>query len=162
MPIKIYLDQGHNPENPNAGAEANGVREQDISYAVGQALYALLEENPDFVTEYARTRDHTVAGREKTSLPKCTTCQQFIYQDVVRDYSGTDGWRNAIYDCCTAKQAKAKYAISVAEKIVSVSDANRKIPPKIKSLLNAMDTIMSNEGGFHNATIAETTTNSQS
>ena len=121
-----------------------------------------VEENPDFVTEYARTRDHTVAGREKTSLPKCTTCQQFIYQDVVRDYSGTDGWRNAIYDCCTAKQAKAKYAISVAEKIVSVSDANRKIPPKIKSLLNAMDTIMSNEGGFHNATIAETTTNSQS
>ena len=121
-----------------------------------------VEENPDFVTEYARTRDHTVAGREKTSLPKCTTCQQFIYQDVVRDYSGTDGWRNAIYDCCTAKQAKAKYAISVAEKIVSVSDANRKIPPKIKSFLNAMDTIMSNEGGFHNATIAETTTNSQS
>lgn len=122
----------------------------------------LIEGDTDFVSEYVRTRDHTVAGREKTSLPKCTVCQQFIYQDVIRDYSGTDGWRNAIYDCCTAKQAKAKYAIGVAEKIVSVSDESRRIPPKINSLLDAMIPIMSNEGEFHDATITETTTNSQS
>ena len=70
--------------------------------------------------------------------------------------------RNAIYDCCTAKQAKAKYAIGVAEKIVSVSDESRRIPPKINSLLDAMSAIMSNEGEFHDATITETTTNSQS
>lgn len=122
----------------------------------------LIEGDTDFVSKYVRTRDHTVAGREKTSLPKCTVCQQFIYQDVIRDYSGTDGWRNAIYDCCTAKQAKAKYAIGVAEKIVSVSDESRRIPPKINSLLDAMSPIMSNEGEFHYATITETTTNSQS
>lgn len=122
----------------------------------------LIEGDTDFVSEYVRTRDHTVAGREKTSLPKCTVCQQFIYQDVIRDYSGIDGWRNAIYDCCTAKQAKAKYAIGVAEKIVSVSDESRRIPPKINSLLDAMSPIMSNEGEFHDATITETTTNSQS
>lgn len=122
----------------------------------------LIEGDTDFVSEYVRTRDHTVAGREKTSLPKCTVCQQFIYQDVIRDYSGIDGWRNAIYDCCTAKQAKAKYAIGVAEKIVSVSDESRRIPPKINSLLDAMSAIMSNEGEFHDATITETTTNSQS
>lgn len=122
----------------------------------------LIEDDTDFVSEYVRTRDHTVAGREKTSLPKCTVCQQFIYQDVIRDYSGTDGWRNAIYDCCTAKQAKAKYAIGVAEKIVSVSDESRRIPPKINSLLDAMSPIISNEGEFHYATITETTTNSQS
>ena len=122
----------------------------------------LIEGDTDFVSEYVRTRDHTVAGREKTSLPKCTVCQQFIYQDVIRDYSGTDGWRNAIYDCCTAKQAKAKYAIGVAEKIVSVSDESRRIPPKINSLLDAMSPIMSNEGEFHDATITETTKNSQS
>lgn len=62
----------------------------------------------------------------------------------------------------TAKQAKAKYAIGVAEKIVSVSDESRRIPPKINSLLDAMSPIMSNEGEFHYATITETTTNSQS
>lgn len=121
-----------------------------------------IEGDPNFVSEYVRTRDHTVAGREKTNLPKCTTCQQFIYQDVVRDYSGTDGWRNALYDCCTAKQAKAKYAIGVAEKIVSVPDENRRIPPKIKTLLDAMRPIMRTEGELHDATITETVTNSQS
>lgn len=67
-----------------------------------------------------------------------------------------------IYDCCTAKQAKAKYATEVAEKIVSISDENRWIPPKIKSLLDAMNFIVSNEGEPRDAAITETTTNSQS
>ena len=30
--IKVFIDQGHNPTNPNAGAEGNGLREQDIVY----------------------------------------------------------------------------------------------------------------------------------
>ena len=33
MAIKIYVDQGHNPRNPNAGAEGNGYREQDLVYS---------------------------------------------------------------------------------------------------------------------------------
>lgn len=36
--MKIYIDQGHNPRNPNAGAEGNGLREQDITYKVGVEL----------------------------------------------------------------------------------------------------------------------------
>ncbi len=35
MAIKIYIDQGHNPMNPNAGAEGNGYREQDLVYTIG-------------------------------------------------------------------------------------------------------------------------------
>ena len=42
MPVRIYLDQGHNPENPNSGAEANGFREQDLVYAIGQRTAAML------------------------------------------------------------------------------------------------------------------------
>lgn len=42
MPEKIYIDQGHNPVNPNAGAEGNGYREQDIVYEIGQRLAELL------------------------------------------------------------------------------------------------------------------------
>ena len=38
MAIKIYIDQGHNPVNPNAGSEGNGLREQDIVYRIGQLL----------------------------------------------------------------------------------------------------------------------------
>lgn len=35
MAIKVYIDQGHNPTNPNAGAEGNGYREQDLVYRIG-------------------------------------------------------------------------------------------------------------------------------
>lgn len=42
MAIKIYLDQGHNPVNPNAGAEGNGFREQDLVYSIGQRAASML------------------------------------------------------------------------------------------------------------------------
>ena len=44
--IKVFIDQGHNPTNPNAGAEGNGLREQDIVYEVGRRLAILLNANP--------------------------------------------------------------------------------------------------------------------
>ena len=34
MPIRIFIDQGHNPQGVNAGAEGFGLREQDVNYAV--------------------------------------------------------------------------------------------------------------------------------
>ncbi len=43
MAIRIYIDQGHNPQNPNAGAEGNGYREQDLVYTIGREFAALLE-----------------------------------------------------------------------------------------------------------------------
>ena len=45
MPTKIYIDQGHNPVNPNAGSEGNGLREQDIVYEIGQLTADLLRAN---------------------------------------------------------------------------------------------------------------------
>lgn len=32
---RIYIDQGHNPVNPNAGAEGSGFREQDLVQRIG-------------------------------------------------------------------------------------------------------------------------------
>lgn len=54
MAIKIFIDQGHNPVNPNAGAEAFGVREQDVNYEVGVRLAALLNSNPNFEARLSR------------------------------------------------------------------------------------------------------------
>lgn len=45
MATKIYIDQGHNPVNPNAGAEGNGYREQDLVYEIGVRTAAILREN---------------------------------------------------------------------------------------------------------------------
>ena len=54
MAIKIYIDQGHNPQNPNAGAEGNGLREQDIVYRIGIELAELLRANPNFEVRLSR------------------------------------------------------------------------------------------------------------
>lgn len=134
----------------------NSGYESEIVEAIGNH-----EGNPNYVLNYAQTRDQTVAKREKTNQPKCPTCNQDIYVDVIRDYSGTEGWRNAIYDCCTSKQAKAKYAAVAAEKIISLEDHSRRIPPKVKDLMTAMHSIMGSEGGLHHETVSETTANSQ-
>ena len=67
MAIKIYIDQGHNPENPNAGAEGNGLREQDITYRVGKALGDLLRANPEFEVRESRPTPETTLGSSNTT-----------------------------------------------------------------------------------------------
>lgn len=67
MAIKIFIDQGHNPVNPNAGAEAGGVREQDINYEVGRRLAALLNADPDFEARLSRPAPETQLGTTTTT-----------------------------------------------------------------------------------------------
>lgn len=69
MAIRIYVDQGHNPENPNTGAEWYGLREQDITYRVGRVLYDLLQNNPNFTPRLSRPTPETQLGTSNaTSL----------------------------------------------------------------------------------------------
>ena len=67
MPIKIFIDQGHNPVNPNAGSEGNGYREQDITYRIGVDLAALLNENPQFSARLSRQNSTEVLGTTNTT-----------------------------------------------------------------------------------------------
>lgn len=67
--IKIYIDQGHNPEGVNAGAEGNGLKEQDINYEVGIYLAELLRENGNFDVRLSRPTPETTLGTSNaTSL----------------------------------------------------------------------------------------------
>ena len=67
--IKIFIDQGHNPQNPNAGAEFDGVREQDVNYDVGIRLADLLRANPNFEVKLSRnTPDEQLGTSNATSL----------------------------------------------------------------------------------------------
>lgn len=69
MAIKIYIDQGHNPVNPNAGAEGNGLREQDLVYRIGQELAVLLRQNGNFEVRLSRpTSDTQIGSSNNTSL----------------------------------------------------------------------------------------------
>ena len=67
MAIKIYIDQGHNPQNPNAGAEGSGLREQDIVYRIGQETAALLRANGNFDVRLSRPTPETVLGTSNSS-----------------------------------------------------------------------------------------------
>ena len=66
MAIKIYIDQGHNPVNPHAGAEGNGLREQDIVYEIGVRLAAILRAS-GFETRLSRPTPQTQLGTSNAS-----------------------------------------------------------------------------------------------
>ena len=60
--IKVFIDQGHNPTNPNAGAEGNGLREQDLVYEIGVRLAALLNADPEFEARLSRNSPTEILG----------------------------------------------------------------------------------------------------
>ena len=66
MPIKIYIDQGHNPSGFNTGAEGNGYYEQDLTYEIGRRLYNLLSQNPEFTPRLSRPTPDTILGRNNS------------------------------------------------------------------------------------------------
>ena len=68
MATKIYIDQGHNPVNPNAGAEGSGYREQDIVYRIGVILSEILQRR-GYETRLSRRTPETILGTSNlTSL----------------------------------------------------------------------------------------------
>ena len=67
MAIKIYIDQGHNPKNPNAGAEGNGLREQDIVFRVGIDLAELLRRSGNYDVRLSRPTAETQVGTSNTT-----------------------------------------------------------------------------------------------
>ena len=69
MSIKIYIDQGHNPVNPNAGAEGNGLREQDLVYTIGRRLADRLRADGNYEVRLSRpTADTQLGSSNATSL----------------------------------------------------------------------------------------------
>ena len=67
MAIRIFIDQGHNPQGVNAGAEGFGLREQDVTYNVGAYLADLLNEDPRFEVRTSRNSPDEVLGYNNTS-----------------------------------------------------------------------------------------------
>ena len=62
MAIKIFIDQGHNPQGPNTGSTGNGLNEADVTYRVGEILKNLLIENGSFQVMTSRKTPDEVLG----------------------------------------------------------------------------------------------------
>lgn len=67
MAIKIYIDQGHNPEGHNTGAEGFGLREQDVNYEVGTMLADLLRADSRFAVRVSRPTPDIILGTNNTT-----------------------------------------------------------------------------------------------
>lgn len=67
MAIKVFIDQGHNPYGFNAGAEAFGVREQDITYVVGAYLANILSADYRFEVMTSRQNPYEIIGYDINS-----------------------------------------------------------------------------------------------
>ena len=62
MAIKIFIDQGHNPRNPNSGAEGNGLQEADLTYKIGIILRDMLNKNPEYEAKTSRNSPDEILG----------------------------------------------------------------------------------------------------
>ncbi len=71
--LKIYIDQGHNPQSPNTGAVGNGLREQDVTYTVGQQLATLLRRSGNYEVRLSRPTPETQLGTSNTSSLRART-----------------------------------------------------------------------------------------
>lgn len=85
LAIRIFVDQGHNPSGFNAGAEGNGLREQDITYAVGMYLADILSADPRFEVRTSRNSPTEVLGtsnatslRERVNMANSWPADYFI------------------------------------------------------------------------------------
>lgn len=67
MPIRIFIDQGHNPGTINAGAKAFGLSEEEITFQVGSYLADMLEEDPNFAVRTSRNSRSQVLGYNQSS-----------------------------------------------------------------------------------------------
>ena len=67
MAIKVFVDQGHNLGNINAGASANGIVESELTFEVGIILAGLLYADPRFEVMVSRRYDDTVLGTDQRS-----------------------------------------------------------------------------------------------
>lgn len=73
MAIKIYIDQGHNPQSPNTGAEGQGRREQDITYVIGQELASLLRQSGNYEVRLSRPTPTTQLGTSNAGSLRART-----------------------------------------------------------------------------------------
>lgn len=113
-------------------SESLDVEEDDVEDQV------TVENVETFFEKYIRTTNNTSCGRRRTNKPRCETCDQEIYEDEFRDYDGSEGYKRAIYDCCTGKNSKAKYSRFIAEEIISQNTGKDKIPSKVRKLFKEL------------------------
>ncbi len=72
----------------------------------------------------------------------CKTCGQNIYETERYDFSGVDSRNSALLDFLDMGKNKVRYAASIAEAIVSMSDEEHATPSCVKELFKQIDSVV--------------------
>ena len=89
-----------------------------------------------YLEEEIKKKDGTSKKRIKTTAT-CDICKQSIYEDVLRDYSSDDGYKQALYDCMTSQ--KSQFGPVVAQ---AINESEKDLPPKVIALFGKISTIL--------------------
>lgn len=101
----------------------NGFREQ-----IETTIIKL--EGAGFIENWIERNHGQTLKRQKTNQPKCSVCNQFIFENVLRDYRTSDGYDKALNDILD--KGKGKFSPVIAEEICKLDPEN--FPPKIIEL----------------------------
>jgi len=90
----------------------------------------------DYLEEQIKKKDGTNAKRIKTDKT-CNVCNQSIYKDILRDYSGDEGFKRALYDCMILQ--KTQFGPVIAEQIIQ---SKKGLPPKVITLFRKISDVL--------------------
>ncbi|MBS9388777.1 MAG: AAA family ATPase [Dolichospermum sp. WA123] len=91
-----------------------------------ESVIKKLDGDDAAIEKWIECNHNDSAGRKKTSLPKCPSCHQHIFKDILKDYKSSENYNNALKDIL--KSGKTKYAPAIAEKLCELPLEN--FPPK--------------------------------
>ena len=98
---------------------------------VDEIKSALVKLHSDtYLENYIRKTDGTKIKPIKTDAI-CGECNQNIYKNLLRDYNGDQGFKDALYDCMTSQ--KTQFGPVIAETII---ESEKQLPPKVTDLFN--------------------------
>ena len=92
-----------------------------------------------YLEEQIKNKDGTKKERIKTT-ETCDTCKQNIYTDILRNYTGDDGFKTALYDCMVSQ--KAQFGPVIAGEIIN---SDKTLPPKIVELFDKIKDVLSSK-----------------
>mgnify|MGYP001616438826 CR=1 FL=1 len=89
-----------------------------------------------YLEDEIRKKDGTKRERIKTDAV-CDKCSQNIYQDILRNYNGDHGFKDALYDCMISQ--KTQFGPVIAEAII---ESNKTLPPKVTELFEKIKSLL--------------------
>jgi len=142
-----FIDQ--NKEEINLSDEENiFVIENENDFEADLIHYGYVEEiiesfniayDENYLEDQINQKDGTSSGRRKTSNV-CDQCNQSIYEDVIRDYEGDEGYKKGLLDCMHTNKT---FIAPILAQVICNSGKN--LPPKVIELFEKIKTGIFNQ-----------------